>query len=371
MRVLHVLGELRPSGGEVMLRDAVETLREHGVETIVLSTGDHRGAFANEYQRLGVETLHLPFSKSMRFAMQYFELVRRLEVEVVHIHTERANAVLGLTSRIAGARVVRTIHSIFSYTGRLRAIRTMERAILRAAGVQHVAIGPSVEQNERQRLRNPTQRVDNWIGPRFRPPSAVERAEARAIYGLNSDAVAITSIGNCSPVKNHGVLLEALPTVANGVGRPIVYLHAGSGVDEADERLLADEIASPGIEVRFLGSVADVRPLLWATDVYCMPSLYEGVGIAALEALACGVPSVLANVSGLQDVHGPAPNVRFVEPSAASLASGLLELLYQLDLALGSSDAVSEEIRAQRNMDHQVRVLKDVYVAMGTRKRRP
>src|SRR5690606_26442738 len=121
---------------------------------------------------------------------------------------------------------------------------------------------------------NPTLRIDNWLGPEFRPPSLEERSAARAGYQLADDALVIASIGNCSKVKNHGAILEALPAIVGATHRPVVYLHAGSGDEEAHERELARELLLSA-EVRFLGTVRDVRPMLWAADVFCMPSLHE------------------------------------------------------------------------------------------------
>ena len=361
MRVLHVLGELRASGGEVMLRDAVEALSEQGIETVVLSTGDRLGDFASEYHRLGVRTLHLPFKRNGSFAVCFWRLTRTANVDVVHVHTERANAVLGLASRLAGKRVVRTVHNVFSYSGRLRLIRMLERAVLRAIGVRHVSIGPAVELNERERLRNTTVRVDNWISPRFRPPMENERGEARRRYNLDPTAIAVTTIGNCSRVKNHLSLLEALPGVACKLNRPIVYLHAGSGAAEPEERALANTVLPTSVEARFLGTVADVRPLLWASDVYCMPSLYEGVPIAALEALACGIPAVLADVAGLRDVHPPAASVRFVEPSSTGVASAIVALMMDIEAVSRATSTVASAIRSQRDMKKQVRALVGAY----------
>src|SRR5690606_20470586 len=114
----------------------------------------------------------------------FWRLLRRKRPDVVHIHTERANAALGLITRLAGVRtVVRTIHSVFEYTGGLRIVRAGERSLLRSLGVQHIAIGTAVERNELLRLRNPTTRIENWIGARFRPPSADEAGRARSGLG--------------------------------------------------------------------------------------------------------------------------------------------------------------------------------------------
>jgi glycosyltransferase involved in cell wall biosynthesis len=363
MRVLHVLGELRASGGEVMLRDAIDEFREHRVEPVILSTGDRVGDFAAAFQEKGAEVHHVPFRKSAEFALQFAGVVRNTGVDVVHLHTERANFALGVIVRFTRKRAVRTVHSVFSYTGALQTARTLERALLRALGVVHVAIGPSVKRNELTRLCNPTTRVDNWIDGRFRPPSGDERMQARTEFGVGAEQLVLTTVGNCSRVKNHEALLRALPAIARSVQRPIVYLHAGTGADEATERSLADSIRSDMIIVRFLGTVSDVLPLLWASDIFCMPSMYEGVPIAALEALACGVPAVLADVDGLRDVHPPSASVAFVAPQPECITEGVRLLLQDEQLPWAGAREVANRVRRERTVERQVRELVRLYRA--------
>jgi glycosyltransferase involved in cell wall biosynthesis len=53
--------------------------------------------------------------------------------------------------------------------------------------------------------------------------------------------------------------------------------------------------------VRMVGRVNDPRAILWALDIFVMPSLSEGLGVALLEAMACGLPAVAARVGGIVD----------------------------------------------------------------------
>lgn len=345
-----------------MLLEAIPQLRECGVDVTILATGENLGPYAGDFRRVGVRVLHLPFSKSLAFAWRFWRLLASERPAVVHIHTERANAALGLLARLAGVRnVLRTVHNVFPYEKRLRRVRTWERAGLRRLGVRHISIGPSVAENELVRLGNPTVRIDNWIGPRFRPGSPEERVAARAALNLGEDEFVVTSVGNCSVVKNHGAIIEALPSIAGIVGRPVIYLHAGSGQAEEAERALASCAAAPA-EARFLGSVADVRPLLWATDVFCMPSLYEGLSIAALEAVACGVPVVLSDVPGLRDVHEPALSVRFVEPTSQGVAAGVGALVDEApDVVRRATLRVATKVRQQHDLRLQVMELVSAY----------
>jgi glycosyltransferase involved in cell wall biosynthesis len=360
MRVLHVLGELRASGAEVMLRDAVPLFRSFSIEPLMLATGGRIGDFAEQYVAAGVKVRHLPFERKWRYLHAFYRLVRAEELDLVHVHTERANFVLGLAARAAGVPVVRTIHSVFSYQDRLKQQRRLERWLLRKFGIRHISIGPSVEDNERRRLKNPTTRVDNWIGPDFRPPDAEERLAARTAFEVPESAVVIATLGQCSEVKNHQAVLEALGLCAVHAGRPLIYLHAGYGPMEAHERELARNLHEVA-NIRFLGRVAEVRQLLWATDIYCMPSLYEGVGNAALEAIACGVPAVLSRVPGLVDVAEPAAGVQFVEPTAPGVAAGIAALLRDLGAARANVAELAERVAAQRSAGDAVRKMVEIY----------
>jgi glycosyltransferase involved in cell wall biosynthesis len=70
-----------------------------------------------------------------------------------------------------------------------------------------------------------------------------------------------------------------------------------------------------------------VSSIYAASDVFVRPSLYEGFPIAVLEALACGVPAVLADVPGLRDFRETYPGLRFAEPTVESLVATLQALL--------------------------------------------
>lgn len=362
MRVFHVLGELRASGAEVMLLAAVPLLAEQGIETTIVATGAVPGIFAEKFRAAGVRVIHVPFSKSLRFAATYMRMLRSERPEVLHIHTERANAALAWLARFAAVGAIfRTIHNVFAYSGRLQFVRTIERASLRAIGVRHVAIGASVEQNELHRLRNRTVRIDNWIDSRFRPPTGEERRTSRGALGLAEGDYVISVIGNCSPVKNHGALISALPEIGESLEKRLVCLHAGNDSEGSQEKQQAIRI-DDAIEVRFLGPVDNVRAQLWASDAYCMPSLHEGLSIAALEALACGVPSVLAAVSGLKDIHPASVSIKFVKPTADGVVQGFQDLLTEApEMISRASREAAKTVRRNHGMEAQVQRLVALY----------
>jgi hypothetical protein len=204
MRVLHVLKELRASGAEVMLATAGGLWQQHGVTCDVLSTGPVAGHFGSVLGEAGYRVHHISFTGDAAFLRNYVGLIRTEAYDVVHVHAEQASFYLCLAARVAGAGVVRTTHNSFPYDGSVRRRRTWQRRVARAAGTVYVAIGETVAQNEWQRLRNPTTRVDNWVDlGTFAPATPAQRRSAREALGVDDGQVAVVTVGHCSPVKNH------------------------------------------------------------------------------------------------------------------------------------------------------------------------
>jgi glycosyltransferase involved in cell wall biosynthesis len=322
MKVLHVLGELQASGAETMLRAAAPVFREQGANAAILSTGEKVGEYSTELEKAGYLIEHIPFQKSPGFFLKFISLLQSNNYDVVHLHTERAHFWLGMTTLVSGrSRVIRTIHSNFSFDGMLRITRGWQRRILSRFGVRHISISKGVEENESRRFHLNTTLIPNWYDDRrFSPPDETQRNLSRQALGITDQTRVLLSVGNCSPVKNHASLLKALAGIPEQT-RPL-YLHVGAEESHHPERELVEQLGI-GERVRFLGHQTDILPYLHAADLYVMPSLYEGFGIAALEALACGLPALFTDVPGLEQFRGKFPATLFVDSDHESIRSGL------------------------------------------------
>ena len=173
----------------------------------------------------------------------------------------------------------------------------------------------------------------------FRPPTADERAAARAALGLGDADRAVGTVGVLEPRKGHRFLVEAMAMLdRNGAGaacratksrgRPprIVAIIAGDG---SLRDPLAAEIQRRGLgeAVRMVGRVDDARAILWALDIFAMPSLSEGLGVALLEAMACGLPAVASRVGGIVDAVDEGRTGMLVAAEDADALAGALARL--------------------------------------------
>lgn len=329
MRVLHILSELRPSGFEVMLKVSAPYWRKMGIHAEILATGETVGRYAPFLEREGYPIYHLPFYRSYLRAFAFFILLFRFlrvhRYDALHIHVESANMWITLVAKLAGVPYqIRTIHSVFPWKGWLGLKRRLQRRISRSVGVTHVSIGPSVKATEWNYFQNPTIYIANWFDNKgFVPLGPELRDEIRTNLDIDDDTFVVVSVGNCSHCKNHAAILKSLADISKEIN--FLYFHVGEEEAGQPERYLAEELGIAK-QVRFLGFVKDVYPILNASDVYVMPSLHEGIGIAAIEAMGAGIPVVLADVPGLRDFKNIADEVIWVDPDAVSLSKALLEL---------------------------------------------
>lgn len=329
LKVLHVLAEIKPSGAEMMLLTALQRFRESGIDMILLATGENKGSIAGRFEAAGCEVLHFPFSYSISYFYRIWKLFLSARWDVIHLHTERANFYFGLMAVLARKPVLRTVHNVFSFKGLLRWRRGLQRRLLEWLGLRHVAIGPSVLENETTRFGIKPALVLNWYDDdRFRPMSDEQREKERCLLGVDLDRqLVVVSVGNCSDIKNHKSILNALALI-HPSERPL-YLHAGLEDSENSERLLAQELGlNLESEVRFLGAVSDIPRLLCVADVYVMPSLFEGMSIASIEALASGVLLLLSDVPGLRDLRENYKGIIYCDPSPESIAASLRQLVH-------------------------------------------
>jgi glycosyltransferase involved in cell wall biosynthesis len=133
-------------------------------------------------------------------------------------------------------------------------------------------------------------------------PSPQRRVAIRQQEGW-ADRPLILNVAREEPQKGQWVLLEALPRLLER--RPDTLLVIAGRAGRSSERLDA-RITALGIEaaVQRLGVRGDVADLLSAADVFAFPSLYEGLGGAAVEALGLGLPVVASDVPALRELVG-------------------------------------------------------------------
>lgn len=171
------------------------------------------------------------------------------------------------------------------------------------------------------------------------------REDARQRLGLPQAASVVGFAGRLLPAKGAQVLLAAAAELVREQTELLVAV-AGEGPQRAELEAVAAEPPLAG-HVRFLGHLEEVRLLFAAADVWAIPSLQEGGGIVALEAMAAGLPLVASRVGGLAETLEDGATAFLVPPDDPSaLAAALRQLLADSDRARALGGAASSAARA-------------------------
>jgi glycosyltransferase involved in cell wall biosynthesis len=171
---------------------------------------------------------------------------------------------------------------------------------------------------------------------KYVPPSTIEAAK-KLVRQLGINGPYVFNVGGLDVRKNLPVLIqafaEALPHLPPGT--KLVIAGAPHSKNQTVFPPLEPVISSLGLQtsVVLLGRVSEEDKLLLyqAADLYVTPSIYEGFGLTALEAMACGVPTTAANRTSLPEVVGDGGLL--IEPEVRAISQSVVDVLTNADLA--------------------------------------
>lgn len=193
-----------------------------------------------------------------------------------------------------------------------------------------IAISKATERDLIERYQVPADRISviyHGIDERFQPADEPDKARVRRALGFTDDVRFVLFVGTLQPRKNLVRLIGAFETIADDDSELKLVLAGRRGwkIDEIDQTIAAsrhrDRIVLPGHVPD-----GDLPALYSAATVVALISLYEGFGLPALEAMACGTPVLVSNRGSLPEVAGNAALI--VDPlDVNAIVAGLRRLL--------------------------------------------
>ena len=289
-------------GTEVQLMEIAEHLdRKRFAVTVVALKGE--GAIVGEMRKRGIKVvaLHGGGKVDARVFFRFFSLVRTEQPDVIHSFLPLANYVGMIVGRMLKVSVL-----IASYRGveqrRNRFRVWVDRLVVRLARVT-TCCSDAVRWFAIERFGGDTTKymtIYNGVDiERFRRVSNVTKSD----LGLQEAVATIGTVCRLDePTKGLAVLLKGLARL-NQMSNipPFQLLLVGDGPSAKGLRRLSEELALNEIVI-FAGLRCDVERILPLLDIFVLPSLSEGFGIALVEAMAAGCPVVATAVGGIPEI---------------------------------------------------------------------
>src|SRR5437588_961690 len=356
LRVLHVIDSLVLGGAEQLLL----TLATHidasrfDMRVCSLSPDDAGSPISVALSGQGIPVyrawdLH---QHDVRHLLWLTMLMRREAIDLVHTHLAYGN-VMGLLAAAASGRLaVATIHSEKDHQRGLTASKQwLQGALLRRRASVIVACSAEVEASARTRFRIPPGKLmvlPNGIETAAYRGNDPEAAHLRRAELLDLRAgPLVVAVGRLSPQKGHETLVDATALLRERFPALRVVI---VGRDGDNSPLVRERLAAHGLleHVVLAGERADVPAVLAAAEPVVHASLYEGLPLALLEAMAAGLPVVATAVGGVPNAADQGRCARLVAPGdPRALAEAMAELLGDPDGAAELGTRAAAFVRAR------------------------
>ncbi len=346
MRILTAIQELPFGGAERVVAALVDGARDAGHEAAVAAAPGPLGT------QLGLDPFPLPLveRRSSRIPGAALALRRAVRVwrpDLVHAH----NPSMALVASLATVRgrwppALVSVHGVpdEDYPAATRA--------LRFAGLPAVGCGPGVSA---ALLDHGLEVRDTVVNGVSAAPAPADRKELEGRFALAPGTPLVVAVGRLVEQKNHSLAVQALADVPGAV---LAILGEGPLGQKIEDEALRYGVAE---RVRLVGALPDARSLLAAADAVVLPSLWEGLPLVALEALAAGTPLVATGVRGIRELVTDGRSALLVPPGdPRALAVALRRVLD--DQALAARLAVGGRELAERHTEaRMVRAYLDLY----------
>lgn len=363
VKVLYLINGLGTGGAERSLADLIPALAERGVFLEVVCLYPRSDGVQSEVESTGVVRF-LQARSWPGWIREVRRLLRTVKPDVLHTTLFEADLVGRLAAVGTRTPVLTSLVNTTYDPTRLRIDPNLSKARLMSARIldgvtarrltdRFHAITETVKQSSVQRLHISPDAI-TVIGrardaTRLGGNSELRRNEVRTRLALGATDEVVLTLGRQEYQKGHTYLLEAADQLRATRPNLRVFIAGREGNASAH---LGRELNRLGLEgiVSFLGHRQDVGNLLSAADVFCFPSVYEGLGGAVIEAMVMGVPVVASDLPAMREVLGDT-GILVPPESPLALVSAITRLLEDKALAAGLAERAAIRVSELFDLD--------------------
>ena len=324
--VLHIDTGRTWGGGQQQVLHLHRGLLRKGIPSILVCPRNSALARRAIAESLPATEVRLRRPWRLFAAMRVVRVAREHGVRTIHMHTSPAHSIGLIASRMlkGNARMVVSRRVAFPHRNNF-----LTRRKYVGRGIHYIAISQAVKQTILD-IGVPEQDISivhSGIDvERFASPDREKAHRLAAELRIAEHSFVVGSVGSLVPCKGHSVLVEAFEEVAKSAAAALCLI-VGDGPEKPRVEI---SVRKKGLRDRvvFAGQREEIPELLSLMDVFVMPSLQEGLGTAALEAMAAAKPVIASNVGGLSEAVVDGRTGFLVAPGeAAALARAILQLM--------------------------------------------
>lgn len=365
IKILQTIRQGKVGGGETHVLDLVKELDKDRFESVILSFTE--GPMVEKLKADGFKTYVVPTEKPFNYKV-WGEVKKILEAEnidLVHAHGTRANSNTFSPAKKLKIPLIYTVHGWSFHPDQhpvVKLIRTLSERFLVKVARKTICVSESNLREGKSKFPMPRASVIvNGINQvKFNPDQ--EYKDIRTGFGIQQDEVLVGYIARITAQKEPFTYLKAIAKIPAEL--KIKFLIVGDGDLKPGMLELAKKL---NLESRiiFEDFRDDIPAVLNGIDIFCLPSLWEGLPIALLEAMAMRKAIIATAIDGTKDLVKDGENGLLIPTSNPDeLAKAVMLLAADGKLRTAMGIAAGELIRSQFNIETMTRKVEAAYLSV-------
>jgi len=366
MRILLIATHLNFGGITSYIISLARGLSKKGHKVFIASSG---GDFVKKLKIDNITHITIPIStkselspKVLFSSVRLLSFIKREPIDVIHAQTRVTQILAYLVSKILRIPYITTCHGFFK--------KRIGRRLFGAWGRKTIAISEAVREhlvNDFKVKKSDIELIYNGIDLKnFKHYGESEKEAIKRELNLKQGPI-VGVIARISPVKGHKYLIEAMRKVIEKVSDVRLLIigdgPAKDGLVSLVERLKIKE------NIYFFGSASDTAKFLSIMDVFVLPSLQEGLGLSAIEALAMKKAVVASDVGGVYTIIKNNTTGLLIPPRDSEvLAKAITDLLGDEQLRVRLGREGRKRVEDKFSLDAMIEKIEKLYIDVNGEK---
>lgn len=365
IHVFHLVDGLTFGGAETLLRDLATGLEKRGYRiTVAYST---QGAFVEELEKKGLTLIQIPRLGLIDpfFLYRIFYLLKKEKPDIVHTHLFKSDFHGRLAARLAGVPVViSTLHNNDTWAN--NKILGYVYGLTSIWADRLIAVSPEVKEFHIHKTKIPTQKtivIQNGVNVNAFRGYKDESIKLRKNFEIAPTAPLFGIVGRLMPQKNVSMfLLAAAEILKNQPNARFLIVGDGELRQQLEQEAKNLNLIPAAI---FTGMRKDIPIILNALDVLVLSSLWEGLPVILLEAMASSLPVVSTAVDGVLGV-AEINTTALLTPNkdASALAQACLLLANDASLRHRLGQAGYQKVLKHYSLDNMIDKISELYLQL-------
>ena len=324
MKIIQVIPRLGMGGAETMCENLSIELMKSGHEVIVVSLSNNTTPISERLKKNGILVRYLGKKDGLdiKAIIKLRKLLKKEKPDIIHSHIYALKYCV-FADLFLHHKKIHTVHSIASKES-TELDQKLNKLFFKINGVVPVALSELV----RKTIVDCYKLDENSIPVVFNG-CPMEKCIVKNSYAFGEN-INIIHVGSLIELKNHKAMIDAVNFLHKDYSN-VRITFVGEGILKWELQKYIDEMDC-GSYMNLYGLATDVYSLLGESDIFMLPSIYEGLPMSIIEAMGTGLPIIASNVGGIPDMIKHHVNGLLCAPSANSIYEALLKYINSQEL---------------------------------------